>query len=246
MAHPDIDPWCGTLRSVIVVIGSLRLRSTEDGVTPDGLAADIARVAAADGSRVEFIGKVGDDPAGDELLLALTRLHVGHVATLRDAAHPTPVLARAPVATDPAAEEDDDIDAPAGDGIDMPAGDLPTAARGARIDGPILEAADVGLALRYLTDVGVIVTTHVAPAVLDEAIDAAVWASASLIVVLEDEGETPSSMPAGALVVATPSDDGDSALGDAIGRYTAAIDRGDDPAGAYASILAGGAGVAAG
>jgi ribokinase len=216
---------------VIVVIGSLRLRSTEDGFAPDGLAADIARIAAAEGSRVEFIGKVGDDPAGDELLLALARLHVGHVATLRDAAHATPVLEGSTVAIDPAAE-DDDIDMPPDDGSDA--------------DRPILEAADVGLALRYLTDVGVIVAIHVGPAVLDEAIDAAAWASAPLIVVLEGEGDAPSSLPFGALVVAATSDDGDSAIGDAIGRYVAAIDRGDDPAAAYASILAGGAGVATG
>ncbi|MGH2477597.1 MAG: hypothetical protein ACRDIL_20275, partial [Candidatus Limnocylindrales bacterium] len=152
-------------------------------------------------------------------------IHVGLVATLRDAAHATPVLREPEVATDPAAE-DDEATEPVEPGS----------------DGPTLEAADVGLALRYLTDVGVIVTTHVAPAVVDEAIDAAAWASAPLIVVLEHEADAPPSLPADALVVAAASDDGDSALGDAIGRYAAALDRGDDAATAYASILVPGVG----
>jgi hypothetical protein len=145
------------------------------------------------------------------------------VATRRDVAHPTAILRVPDVEPDPAAE-DDEAARPADPGT----------------DGPTLEPADVGLALRYLTDVGVIVTTHVAPAVVDEAIDAAAWASAPLIVVLVPETDAFPSIPADALVVAAASDDGDSALGDAIGRYAAALDRGDDAATAYASIVAAG------
>ncbi len=51
--------------------------------------------AAASGATVEFIGKIGDDPAGDELQLSLARSHVGHVAMLRDPSRPTGVVAPA-------------------------------------------------------------------------------------------------------------------------------------------------------
>ncbi|HET7168943.1 MAG TPA: hypothetical protein VFI69_07035 [Candidatus Limnocylindrales bacterium] len=248
---------------MIVVIGSLRLRAIDDGFAPDGLAADIARVAAADGSRVEFIGKLGDDPAGDELLLALSRSHVGHVATLRDATHATPVLGAAASESDPAAETDDrePETEPAGPTTDeqpaaaaegptagptaaKPAAAEPAAAEPAAnaqiTDVPTLEPADVGLALRYLSDVDVIVAAHVAPAVVQEAIDAAAWASAPLIVVIEHDTDLPPSLPPGALVVMAAGDDGDSGLGEAIGRYAAALDRGDDRAEAYAAFAAAG------
>src|SRR5687767_15701144 len=104
--------------------------------------------AATSGATVEFIGKIGDDPAGDELQLSLARSHVGHVAMLRDPARATGVLASAGDEIDGA---DDAIDAvsetlhdaehdqPEGDGADA-----------APDDGPELEAADVDLALRYL------------------------------------------------------------------------------------------------
>lgn len=75
---------------MIAVIGSVALRGTGSDATAAGLAASIVVEAARSESRVELIGKVGDDPAGDAVLIALNRLGVGHVAILRDAAHPTP------------------------------------------------------------------------------------------------------------------------------------------------------------
>ena len=42
---------------------------------------------------MELIGRAGDDPAGDAMLLALARASVGHVALLRDPARPTPIVA---------------------------------------------------------------------------------------------------------------------------------------------------------
>ena len=56
-----------------------------------GSAARIALTAADRGAAVQLIGKVGDDPDGEALILALAQGHVGHVALLRDPAHRTPV-----------------------------------------------------------------------------------------------------------------------------------------------------------
>ena len=44
---------------------------------------------------VQLVGRVGEDPAGEATLLALARDGIGHVATLRDPARPTPALAAA-------------------------------------------------------------------------------------------------------------------------------------------------------
>ena len=55
-------------------LGSMPAAAVDAG----GLAAGIARAAAAAGAEVQLIGKVGDDPAGDAVLLALARGGVGH------------------------------------------------------------------------------------------------------------------------------------------------------------------------
>ncbi len=63
---------------------------------------------------------------------------------------------------------------PEGDGADA-----------ASADGPELEAADVGLALRYLTDYRVVVVAYPrTPEVTAEASAAAAWAGAHLIVIV--------------------------------------------------------------
>ncbi len=51
--------------------------------------------AAAAGSRVEIVGKVGDDEAGNAIAVELERAGVGHAALLRDPASSTPVQGRA-------------------------------------------------------------------------------------------------------------------------------------------------------
>ena len=63
---------------------------------PDGRACEIALAVAGSGARAEVVGRVGDDPAGDRLLIALALAGVGHAAVLRDPARPTPVLAEDP------------------------------------------------------------------------------------------------------------------------------------------------------
>ena len=84
----------GTLSGVIVVVGTPAWRAAEPA-GPDGRACRVALAAAERGAAVELIGRAGDDPAGDAMLLALARAHVGHVALLRDPARPTPILAAA-------------------------------------------------------------------------------------------------------------------------------------------------------
>jgi hypothetical protein len=222
---------------VITVIGTPRLRGTGPEADVAGVAAAIAAAAAAGGSRVEFIGKTGDDPAGDAVLLAMARHFVGHVATLRDPARPTPVV--------PAEDEPTDVDASgaasepdAAEARATDAGDPQAAAP----EGPALEAADVGLALRYLPELAVIVTVHVTPDVIDEAVAASSWAQTSLIVVLRPGETVPEGLPEQTVVVAVADEDDIGAgAGSAIGRYAAALDQGESAAEAFDALVASGA-----
>jgi hypothetical protein len=204
---------------VIVVIGSLRLRGSGPDADAAGLAASIAAAAAAEGARVELIGKLGDDPAGDAVLLSLARHDVGHVALLRDLGRVTTTVE----------ETDEPIDADAGDG--------PPAASGDVADAPTLDAADVGLALRYLPEIAVIVPVHLPTDVLAEAIAAAGWAETSLVVVVPADDEPPDGLPGRAVTLAAADED-ESAVGQAIGRYAAALDRGEPADAAHETLRA--------
>jgi hypothetical protein len=223
---------------VIVVIGALGLRGTIDEPVPDGLAPDIACAAAAAGARVELISKAGDDPAGDAVLLALARAGVGHVATLRDPARLTPVRARPDEPTDPA---DPSVDEAAGDTADAGSATASDPAAGAQQPAhdapPTLDAADIALALRYLTDFEVLVAVHPSTDLLAEAVAAAGWGGARVVVVVEPDTDVPPGVPADALVVAAASDDAEG-VGARVGRYAAALSRGDDAAAAYRDLTA--------
>ena len=210
---------------MIVVIGALGLRGSIDEPAPDGLAPDIARAAATAGARVELISKAGDDPAGDAVLIALAQAGVGHVATLRDPSRHTPVRPLADEPTDPA---DAGLDGDATPG---------EPARVADDTSPTLDAADVQLALRYLTEFEVLVAVHAPPDLLAEAVAAAGWSNARLVVVTPPDVDVPPGVPADALVVAAGADDAEG-VGARIGRYAAALSRGDDAAAAYRDLTA--------
>ena len=213
---------------MIAVIGTPRLQGQGADADVAGLAASIAVAAAAAGSRVELVGKIGDDPAGDAALIAFNRHGVGHVATLRDPARMTPVV---PPVDDPA-----DVDMDADPGAEPAAGD-PGAE--AAVAAPVLEAADVGLAMRYLPELAVIVTVHVAPEVVAEAVAAADWARTSLIVVVDPAADPPDGLPTGAVAIAVADhDELGAGAGAAIGTYAAALDRGDAADAAYAELKA--------
>jgi len=209
---------------VIVVIGSLRLRGSGPDADSTGLAAEIATAAASEGARVELIAKLGDDPAGDAVLLSLARHDVGHVALLRDPARPTTTVIAA-------------IDEP----IDADADEAHRAESDDATDPPTLEAADVGLALRYLPEIAVIVSVHLGSDVLSEAIAAAGWAETSLVVVVPAGDGPPDGLPERAVTLSAADDD-ESAVGRAIGRYAAALDRGQPADAAYEALLAAGRG----
>ena len=214
---------------MIVVIGSLRLRGSGPDADAAGLAASIAAAAATEGARVELIGKLGDDPAGDAVLLSLARQGVGHVALLRDPGRRT---------TTTAAAIDERVDVEAREAATADVGAAEPAGSG---ESPTLEAADAGLALRYLPEISVIVAVHLAPGVLAEAAAAAGWADTSLVVVVPADGVPPDGLPAGAVTLAAADGD-ESAVGGAVGRYAAALDRGDPAAAAYDVLVAAGRG----
>jgi ribokinase len=215
---------------VIAVIGTPRLQGLAADADVAGLAASIAVAAAAAGSRVELVGKVGDDPAGDTVLLALARHGVGHVATLRDPARLTPVVT---VLDDPAdLGHDADVEADAQSAVVEGRATERAAA-------PVLEAADVSLAMRYLPELAVIVTVHVTPDVVAEAVAAAGWARTGLIVVADPAADPPVGLPPGALAIAVADhDELGTGAGAAIGRYAAALDRGEPAEAAYTELVA--------
>ena len=205
---------------MIVVIGAVFGRATEADAVPGGLAAGIALAAAAAEARVELVARIGDDSAGDAVLLAFAAAGVGHVATLRDPARATPIA--------PAEADTIDIDPDLAAEADVPATGSPPAGV------PTLDSGDVDLALRYLTDFRVIVVVHPTESVLPEVIAAADYAGAHLVVVADPDRAAPDALPTAALVVEA-SDDA-AGLGDLLGRYAAAVDRGVAPATAFAML----------
>jgi hypothetical protein len=69
---------------VIVVLGSpIAAPRDEDALGAAGSAVSIAEAAAAAGSSVEIVGRIGDDEPGDAVILDLARRGIGHAALLR-------------------------------------------------------------------------------------------------------------------------------------------------------------------
>jgi hypothetical protein len=210
---------------VIVVIGAVHASGSVAGVQPAGLASGIAHAAVSEGSSAELVARVGEDPNGDAVLLVIAAAGIGHVATLRDPARTTPI--DWPVEFDETGSEvDPGSEPPSDDGAVPATGLLPT-----------LDGADVGLALRYLTEYRVIVVVHPSDAVLSEAVAAASYAGAHLVVITDPTSGagTTAALPADALVLAAAA--GATGVGATIGRYAAAVDQGTDPAAAFAATL---------
>jgi hypothetical protein len=184
------------------------------------MAVEVAAAAQRRGGQVELVGKVGEDGAGDAVVLALGRLGIGHAALLRDPVRPTPVLLTvgAPVDDDTA-----EVDA------DTPAARVLPANPAER---PSLDAADIELALRYLPASTVIVLTDPVPeGALAVAVEAATFATARLIVVVP-AGSAPPDVSVEATVLEAPADD-DGSFGRLVGTFAAALDAGADPAAAF-------------
>jgi sugar/nucleoside kinase (ribokinase family) len=219
---------------VIVVIGSpLYLPGSDDRPSSAaGMAVGIAAAAAALDHEVQLVGRVGEDPAGDATLLALARSGIGHVAMLRDPAHPTAAVVPGPVETDDLAILDDPTI------LEEPAGDGPGPAGVGPLGTATLDRDDVELALRYLGGASVIVVAEpLDPAALDVVSEATAYAGATLVLLLEDDA----SLPPGtddAIVLGAPRDDRDGVFARTVGEFAAALDAGTDPASALESAVA--------
>jgi hypothetical protein len=213
---------------VIVVIGSpvIAVDPATGAIAIRGLASRVALAAAAADRSVQLVGRVGDDPAGDAALLALAAGGVGHAAVLRDAAHATPAV------EDSVADADDEP---------FPADDVPNR----QTPGLPLEAADVQLALRYLTDFQVVVLAGPLDASTTEtALEAAGFAGAHVIRL--DGGSiaaaaTTAGTPAADLAVTQlePPAKDEPAFADLVGHYAAGLDSGRTPGEAFAAAAAG-------
>jgi hypothetical protein len=210
---------------VIVVIGSPIGRLHDGEVTAAGTAARAALAAAAAGRVVQLVGRTGDDPAADGLLLALARGGVGHVALLRDPAGQTPIE------TEPAS--DDELLSPTDEAAGLPA--LPPGLP----EGPTLDAADVELGLRYLGEFAVLVLAEPAGQDLVRVVaDAARWNAARLLMVVAAAAAPPDGLPPDAIVLEAPADDRDGAFATLVGGVAAALDGGVEPAEAFRSSIA--------
>jgi sugar/nucleoside kinase (ribokinase family) len=197
---------------VIVVIGNPIGRAAELGGGVDGLAVRAAIAAGRAGATVQLVGKTGDDPLGDQVLIALAAADVGHAAVLRDPTHATPLAVP------------DDDQATAGAMLDADSEPAIRVVPAEKADRPSLEPADVELALRYLPDQRVIMVAEPQPdAVVAVASEAAAYAGAMLVVVVPPGGLASAR---GGLVIEAPRDDGDGAFGAMLGELAALLDRG--------------------
>ena len=243
---------------MIAVVGLPAWAGSPDGEgSAAGLAVAVAAAAHARGAAVELAGKIGDDGAGDAVVVALGRLGIGHAALLRDPAHATPVLAAAEEESDeasragadvatvdagPAIGEESDRGAPSPDEIG------PTLLPADPAQRPGLDAADLDLALRYLPGPTTVVLADPMPdAAITAAMEAAAFAGARLIVLVPAGGAVPdataaqaggatlvggATQAADAIVLETPEQD-DGSFGRLVGFFAAALDAGREPAAAF-------------
>ena len=208
---------------MIVVVGLAAYSATADGLgRAAGPAVDVAAEAARRGAAVELVGKVGDDGAGEAVVLALGRLGIGHSALLRDPARPTPVLAI-----------DDAADTAGVDADDSPAASLLPADPDRR---PNLEAGDVQLAIRYLAEARVVVVAdRLGDAALKAAVEGSEFAAARLVVLVA-AGAMPPDLPADATVLEAPAAD-DGSFARVVGAFAAALDAGLDAEAAFGAAV---------
>ena len=223
---------------MIVVVGSPIAIPISGAVGPGGLGADIALEAARSGGTVQVVGRVGEDAAGDQVLLGLAAAGVGHVAVLREATHSTP-------AAPPGAGESAIPDGPDPGEALLAADEAPDADR--RIpDGLSMDSADLELALRYLPDYRVLIlAADLEPPALATVIAAAAWSGAHFVA-LVGPGDEGTGLPDNATVFQRPSNDHDGTFAQAIAAFAVALDRGDEPKAAFrrATATAGWAAVA--
>ena len=205
---------------MIVVVGNPIALAPGAGGGFAGVPAGAAAAAVRAGATVQLVGKAGEDRAGNDLMLALARAGVGHVALLRDPAHATPI----------ATGFDQDDETREGQA------DAPSVTPADPAERPSLDAADVELALKYLQDYTTVVIAEPQPdAVMSIVVDAAAFAGAALLLVVDSAGGR-SAPPASAVVFETPGADPDGAFATMLGELAAAIDRGTPIAAAFREV----------
>ncbi len=212
---------------MIVIVGSPIAEPTTHGIDAGGLSAAIAVAAAGAGAAVQVVGRVGEDAAGDQVLLALAAASVGHVAVLREPGRPTP-------AAPPTAGESPSPDGPAlGESLLEDDRDA-TVEDGAAPPGLSVDAADLELALRYVPDYRVLViAADLDPEPLATVVAAAGWSGAHLVALLV-EGASTEALPAATTVFERPSSDPDGTFATMVAAYAVALDQGGEPAAAFA------------
>ncbi len=115
---------------------------------------------------------------------------------------------------------------------------IPSRDRPSLTDGPAIDAADVDLGLRYLTEFGVVVVAEPARAdVITVVSDAARWAEARMVLVISAGSPVPDDLPADVIVFEAPVDDPDGAFTDLVGSFAAALDDGIEPEEAFQASI---------
>ncbi len=217
---------------MIVVVGSPIALSGAGGIVAGGFGAHIARAAAASGAAVQVVGRVGEDAAGEQVLLALAASGIGHVAVLREPGRPTP---SAPSPEAGAAAADEPVLAEALFDGDDPVDGRATSPDGALPAGLSVDAAALELALRYVPDYRVlVVAADLDPAALEAAVAAAGWSAADLVVLLPD-GASAAGLPDATTVLLRPASDPEGSFAAMVAAYAVALDGGEEPAGAFAT-----------
>lgn len=101
-----------------------------------------------------------------------------------------------------------------------------------------LEAADVDLALRYLSEFAVLVLADPAvPDIVRVVTDGAGWAGAWLVVVVGQGQAAPDGLCPDVIVFEAPGADPDGVFASLVGSFAAALDDGDDPAEAFRASI---------
>ena len=209
---------------MIVVIGSPIGRIVEGGIAAGGTASRVALRAADAGHVVQLVGRTGDDPTAESVVIDLARGGVGHVALLRDASRVTQLEPESAIDLEP-----DDLD----DAPPNPASD------GQAASAPPLDAADVDLGLRYLTDFAVVVLAEPAGVdVIRVVADAARWAEARLVLVVAAGATVPDGLPADDIVFEAPETDPDGVFATLVGDIAAALDDGAELEDAFRTSVA--------
>jgi sugar/nucleoside kinase (ribokinase family) len=203
---------------VIVVVGSPCFGPSSGDGPPVALGAGavIAAAARAAGASVQLVGKVGDDPAGDAVLVALGRAGVAHAAIMRDPTRATPAV----TLRDETEDEFSQLDTTPGS-LAAPSSLL------------LLDPVDLALALGYLNGFAVLlVADPLGPASILVAAEAAAYAGAALVVLVA-AGTDMIGLPVEATVIAVPDEDPDGVFAQTVGAFAAALDAGDAPGVAF-------------